>query len=440
VSITAYLNKRVDNAPLILFRICFGFLLAWQSFYDIYDNKIYILYLEPKHLFPFIGFEWVHPLPGYGMYIYHIVMGILGLCVCAGFLYRYSLSAFTLLWTGLYVMQKSSYNNHHFLIILLCLLMLIMPANRYASLDYRLRPALKKYSMPQWCSAIIIVQVFMLYFFAGVAKLYPGWIDGSHMMLIFKAHLNPAWLFITQSHWFHLFIAWGGILFDLLIIPALLYRRTRMVATAAMVFFHLFNFYTLDIGIFPFLSIAFLPFFFSPEKIRQLVFPRKAPLPADEVNDITDAKNTAIIKYILFPYAIVQLILPLRPYLIRGNVFYTEEGNRIAWRMKLTVKSGRVTFRVAERPGGKQKIFNISMLYTPFQIKKLSTKPDMIWQAAQLIKQEYAKQGKNVAVYATAYASLNGRPERLIIDPKADLAAAKWDYFFHNEWILLNDD
>ncbi|MFP9099389.1 HTTM domain-containing protein [Flavobacterium sp. RHBU_24] len=440
MSVAAYLNKRVDNAPLVLFRICFGFLLAWQSFYDIYDDKIYVLYVEPKHHFPFLGFEWVHPLPGYGMYIYHIVMGILGLCICAGLLYRYSLTAFTLLWGGLYVMQKTSYNNHHYLIILLCLLMLVVPANRYASIDCRLKPALKKYSMPQWCRVIIIVQVFVLYFFAGVAKLYPDWMDGSHMGLVFKAHQNPAWLFITQNHWFHLFISWGGIVFDLLIIPALLYNRTRLVAAAATVFFHLFNFYTLNIGIFPFLSIAFLPFFFSPEKTRQLVFPKKPPVPADEATHAATAKNNAIIKYILFPYVIIQLFLPLRPYLIEGNVFYTEEGSRLAWRMKLTLKSGRVTFRVAERPQGKQKIFNISNLYTPFQIYKMSTKPDMIWQAAQLIKQEYAKKGKDVSVYVTAYVKLNNHPERLIIDPKADLAAAKWDYFFHNEWILLNED
>lgn len=438
MGITAYLTKRINNAPLILFRICFGFLVAWQSFYDIYDNKIYALYILPKHFFPFIGFEWLHPLPGNGMYVYHAVMGVAALCVCVGFMYRYSLGLVTLLWGGLYFMQKTSYNNHHYLILLLCLIMLIMPANRYASVDSRLKPSIKKYSMPQWCTIIFVAQLFILYFYASVAKLYPDWMDGSHMALIFRIHNNPKYVFITQSHYFHLFLSWGGMLFDLLIIPALLYRRTRIFATCALLFFHLFNFYTLDIGIFPFLSIAFLPFFYPADKVSKLFF-RKKPLADDLGVNTTLAKNTAIVKYVLYPYLFIQLLLPLRPYFIKGNVFYTEEGSRIAWRMKLTAKSGKAVFYVAELPGGKPQVFDINTLYTPYQIRKMSPRPDMIWQAAQQIKQEYEKKGKNVAVYVTAIARLNSHPKRLIIDPKADLAAAKWDYFFHNDWILLND-
>lgn len=438
VGLLSYLTKRVDNAPLILFRICFGFLLAWQSFYDIYDGKAYILYIEPKHLFPFIGFEWLQPLPGYGMYVYHIIMGIAALGVCAGLFYRYSLTLLTLLWAGLYFMQKTSYNNHHYLILLLCLILFIMPANRYASADCYIRPALKKYSMPRWCVTIIIVQLFIVYFFASVAKIYPGWLNGSHARLQYANYANVPYLWFVKKHIFHLFIAWGGVLFDMFIIPALLFKRTRTAATVAMIFFHLFNFCTLEIGIFPALSIAFLPFFYPPDTVRKFFFPKKPALQS-AIEDDVQPDTTPIIKYILFPFAAVQLLLPLRPYLIPGNVFYTEEGSRIAWRMKLTVKSGEVTFRVAEKPGGSKKVFDISTLYTPFQIKKMSPRPDMIWQAAQRIKQLYAKQGKDVAVYATAYASLNGTPKRLIINPETDLATAQWDYFSHSDWILLND-
>ncbi|MGB7393001.1 MAG: HTTM domain-containing protein [Pricia sp.] len=32
--------------------------------------------------------------------------------------------------------------------------------------------------------------------------------------------------------------------------------------------------------------------------------------------------------------------------------------------------------------------------------------------------------------------SINGKPYRAFIDPKVDLAAAKWHHFRHNEWIL----
>lgn len=64
---TSFLTKRVDNAPLILFRIAFGVLMAWHAFSEIIDGTVYKLYIKPKYFFPFIGFEWLKPLPGNGM-------------------------------------------------------------------------------------------------------------------------------------------------------------------------------------------------------------------------------------------------------------------------------------------------------------------------------------------------------------------------------------
>ena len=64
----------------------------------------------------------------------------------------------------------------------------------------------------------------------------------------------------------------------------------------------------------------------------------------------------------------------------------------------------------------------------------------MIWQMAQRIKKEYQQKGIDVSVYANTLASINGRPFKKLIDPKVDLAEADWDYFFHNDWILLHDD
>src|SRR5690606_15711191 len=110
---------------------------------------------------------------------YFALMGLFGFFVMIGYKYRWSLAAFTLMWTAVYLMQKASYNNHYYLLILLCLLMLVQPANRYLSVDARQNPAIRDISMPRWSALIIILQLWIVYTFAAIAKLYPDWLNYS---------------------------------------------------------------------------------------------------------------------------------------------------------------------------------------------------------------------------------------------------------------------
>ena len=182
------LYKPIDNAPLIIFRIFFGLLLALESFGAIATGWVKRVFIEPEFTFSHIGLEWLQPLPGNGMYFYYIIMGFLGLMVMLGYKYRWSLLAFTILWSGVYFMQKSNYNNHYYLLILISIIMLVLPANKYASLDAKINPEIKSLTMPQWCSWVMIGQVAIMYFFAALAKFYPGWLDGSFPKLLFYNH------------------------------------------------------------------------------------------------------------------------------------------------------------------------------------------------------------------------------------------------------------
>ena len=110
------LFKRIDNAPLIIFRIFFGLLLAAESFGAIATGWVRRVFVDAQFTFSHIGMEWLQPLPGNGMYFYFVVMGISGILVMLGYRYRLSLLTFTILWAGVYFMQKSSYNNHYYLL------------------------------------------------------------------------------------------------------------------------------------------------------------------------------------------------------------------------------------------------------------------------------------------------------------------------------------
>src|SRR5690606_39692624 len=120
---------------LIFFRLIFGLLIFLESAGAIFTGWVKRVFVDPAFTFTFIGFEWLTPLPGYGMYFYYALMAVFGLMVMVGFFYRFALTSFTILWTATYLMQKTSYNNHYYLLILFCLIMLILPAHRWLSVD-----------------------------------------------------------------------------------------------------------------------------------------------------------------------------------------------------------------------------------------------------------------------------------------------------------------
>lgn len=428
------LFKRVDNTPLVVFRILFGLLISFECYGAILTGWVKRTLIEPAFTFTFIGFEWLQPLPGNGMYFYFLVMGTLGLCISLGYRYRWSMVLFTLMWTGAYLMQKTSYNNHYYLLILVSFLMCFMPAARYASLDSRKNPSIRGIDMPAWVKWVVISQLFIVYTFAAIAKIYGDWLDFSIIAILLKGKasypLIGDWL---QNPWVHSIIGVMGIVFDLFIVPALLWKPTRKWAFGFSIFFHLFNSVIFQIGIFPYLSLAFTVFFFPPETIRRIFLPGKTPYSGHEVR-IPTYKSALFIGFII--YFALQVALPLRHYFIKDDVLWTEEGHRMSWRMMLRTRAGTVQFVVENKKTGEKNMVPPGMYLSSKQLEKVSCYPDYIWQFAQFLKKEYAAEGKDVSVYARARVSINGRRLEPFTDPTVDLAAEKWDPFRHHSWIL----
>ena len=131
----SFLFKPINNVSLVLFRIILGALIAIESFGAIATGWVKRVFIEPQFTFSFIGFEWLQPFEGFGMYYYYIIMGLLGICISAGYKYRWSMLSFALLWSASYLMQKSSYNNHYYLLMLIAFVMSFLPANKRLSID-----------------------------------------------------------------------------------------------------------------------------------------------------------------------------------------------------------------------------------------------------------------------------------------------------------------
>jgi len=430
-----WLFTQIDNSALVVFRIIFGFLIALEAIGAIFTGWIRRSLIEPQETFNFIGFDFLQPLPGNGMLYYYGLMGLFGILVMLGYKYRISIIAYTIMWSGVYLMQKSSYNNHYYLLMLLCIIMSFLPANRFAALDSRNNPSLRSISMPRWVWLVIVVQMWIVYTYAAVAKLYPDWLDGSFPSVLMKSKQNY-WLVgeFLQQQWVHYSIASFGLLFDLLIIPLLLWRKTRIYAFVAAVFFHLFNSFIFHIGIFPYLALAITLFFFPSEKIDKWFLRNKKEY--YNLNEIIIPSFRKPLLVLLSAWFIVQIALPLRHHFFQDNVLWTEEGHRLSWRMMLRSKSGQCEFKVVEA-GSRDTIYvDKSQYLSRKQMGAVKSKPDLIWQFAQRLKKEYSEEGKNVQVFVNAKVSVNGRPFQQFIDPKVDLAGEKWHHFKHHHWIL----
>lgn len=429
-----FLFKHIDNSGLALFRVVFGFLIAMEAFGAILTGWVQRTLVEPDFTFNFIGFDFLQYLQGPQLYVYFVVMGIFGVFVMLGFKYRVSMLLYALMWTAVYLLQKSSYNNHYYLMMLLCWIMAFLPANRWYSLDARINPEIKSGSMPQWVLLVLILQVWIVYTYASIAKFYPGWLDGSMAALLMRGK-RDYWLVgdLLQQSWVHWAITYTGILFDLLIVPLLLWRRTRLAAFIIGIFFHLFNSIIFQIGIFPYMSIAFALFFFSPEILNRRFFPDKKVYIAGEVI-VPKHKNVLIIGFSI--YFIFQIGLPSRHWFFKDDVLWTEEGHRLSWRMMLRSRSGTLQIYIADKDTGIREKYEHTALLGYKQQGAVKSKPDMMWQLAQRIKKLEQEKGRDVGVYFDSFLSINGSEYSRFIDPDVDLAAEKWYPFKHHEWIL----
>ncbi|MGB1247714.1 MAG: HTTM domain-containing protein, partial [Chitinophagales bacterium] len=347
-----------------------------------------------------------------------------------------------------YLMQKSSYNNHYYLVWLVSGIMAYVPAHAYQSIDAKNNPNLRSLTTPKWVLIAFKLQIALVYIYAAIAKLYPGWYENKFLGIRLNdaAHWFentmqiPAMTTLLRYEPFQYFLTYSGIAFDFLIIPMLLIKKTRKIAFIGLLTFHLMNSIILQIGIFPYFAIAFAIFYFPADYIERLFFRKKRTLTAEKSLATPDNKSKVFITIVLAVYFAIQLFLPIRHWLIPGDVLWTEEGHRLSWRMMLRTKSilHYAQFTVKIPATQTSEPINLFDYVTKSQAGDLSMKPDMIWQFAQYLEKEYQKNGveDEIEVYVYTKIGVNGSDFYLLADPDVDLTAVNWNYFGHQDWLL----
>lgn len=445
----AALHRPVDPASLVLFRVSFGLLNLLSILRFAAKGWIEEIYIRPTFHFSYWGFEWITPWQGQGMYGHFVILGLAALWLTVGFFYRLSALVFFLAFTSLELMEKATYLNHYYFISVVSFLMIFLPLGEVGSWDAWRSKREPRRTLPAWMLWTLRIQLGLVYFFAGLAKLKPDWLLEAQPLrtwLLARSEFPLLGPLFTQS-WVAYLMSWTGMLFDLTVFFFLITPRTRRMAYVAVLAFHLLTGLLFHIGMFPWIMIGLTLLFFEPSWPRHLpllgtLCAKLLPMPttADAPTPAEQPAQTSLLRgwgaWALSLHFLIQLLLPLRHHLYPGPVTWNEEGMRFAWHVMLIEKSGAVEYRVEESSTGKHWRVNPREYLTDLQTKAMATQPDMILSFAHWLAELYRLRGHpQVRIYASTRVALNGRSGQPLIDPTVDLVQER-DGLAPKAWIL----
>jgi vitamin K-dependent gamma-carboxylase len=420
----AYLAAPVDQASLSAFRALFGGVLAFAAVRFIAKGWVASQYIAPRFHFSYPGLAFIRPLPGSGMYWHFAALAAAALGLALGYRQRLCAGLLALGWTYVELLDRASYLNHYYLVCLMAWLLVFMPA------DGTLR---RRASMPRGLLLTLRWQVGCVYVFAGLAKLNADWLLRAQPLRIWLAARGDipwlgAWLAQPVSAFG---ASWFGALFDLTIVLFLLWPRTRKLAFLAVLAFHALTGWLFPIGMFPWLMSACATLFFDPAWPRRWLPPMAAALPAA----VAAPRGTA---WLLALHCALQTLLPLHHHLLTRDSAWTYDGFDFAWKVMVAEKAGSVRFRARDRRNGAERCVAPDSYLNAAQEQALAQDPRLIRALArQIARDAQARSGREFAVYADAFATLNGRPAQRLIAAAVDLTREP----LPADWIVaLRDD
>ena len=431
----------VDNAGATFFRIGFGGLMAGWAWNYLASGRVTRLYVDPVFNFTYYGFDWVAPLPGNGMYVHFVAIMLLSLMIAAGFLYRFASCAFAIAMIYVFLLDRTNYQNHYYLICLFGCLLPLLPLNRNVSIDAWRNPAILTQTTPAWVYWAIRFHVGVPYFFGGIAKLTPDWLLGQPMGLFLSTKTSiPVIGSLVSLPSAGLAMSWMGLLFDLLIVPALLWRKTRVAAYLLCLAFHLMNAVLFKIHVFPWFMIVATTIFFDPAWPRRLLTmgqAAKASLAADSSATDRCQRPAKWIVLVVSAYVLFHFLWPLRSRLYGNEPSWDERGHLFSWRMMLRAKEVGLGYAIVDPETGRVANVDHKQFIDAEQSEKFGRDPELILLMAHFIANRFeSEMGRRPQVYAFVLASLNGRKAQLMIDPNVDLAAQPRGQLGQRDWVM----
>jgi len=422
----------VSGASLGVVRVALGVVAVLVPLRTLVYGWADSLYASPSHRFTYLGLGWV-PQPGpVGIRFLLLAVAAAGTGLMVGRHVRRWAAVLVVSFGWVEAIDATTYLNHYWFVTLLAALALVAPLSGR-------RPVAAGWV---W---LFRFQVAVVYAFAGIAKLQPDWLFEAlplRLWLPARADFPVVGHLLTVPFTAHV-LSVAGAAFDCLVVPGLLWRRTRPFAWTALVAFHVSTWLLFPIGVFPWLMIAVSTVFWSPDwpdRARERLNLGSGAVPPGQPGD--DVERSRVRTRLTIAAAVVwvavQIALPLRHLAYPGDHRWTAEGYRFGWNVLLVERSGSVTFIVHDPAADRTWTADLEPIYTPNQIRVMSGEPDLILQAAHTIARLEAEAGRKVEVRVDAWLSFNGRPAERWIDPTVDLAAEPTS-LDPKHWILPRD-
>ena len=445
--VNQYLFKETSILPLVGFRIIFGMLMVIGTLRFLLNGWVNQLYIQPKFYFGFI--DGISPLPGNWMYLPFILLLIGAIGILFGAFYRISTILAFVSFTYIEVLDKTNYLNHYYFVSLVLFLLCFVPANAYLSWDSKRNTSIQKTVVPQWTIRILQLQLAVVYFFAGVAKINPDWLMHAQPLSIWlQAYRDlPIVGDYFATSWLAFAFSWFGCIYDLTIPFFLLGNKTRPYAYFFVVVFHIVTWLLFPIGVFPWVMI-FSTLIFFPATFHEKWLSKVATWfrwEKDKNVLPSHYQTNKIITSFLLVYVFLQLFLPIRSFFNHPQtLFWHEEGMRFSWRVMLMHKEGFATFYVRDKNSKREIQVRNEDFLTVGQIDQMATQPDMIKQYADYLYTQFEDslfqtiQGPfrlhQPSIHAEIYVSLNGRNTQLFLSKKHHLQEKKYTFAPH-KWL-----
>lgn len=419
----------IPSASLGVFRILFGGVMCFSLLRFVLSGWVEELWIRPDFFFKYAWATWMPVWEPTGLHL-HVSLTLLGAVgVMLGLYFRYALLLFAVGFTCLQLMDQVNYLNHYYLVICLTVPLALSPAGQTLSLDCRWRKVPFQNEIARWYVDLIRFQIALVYIFAAIAKIGEDWLLYGQPLSIWlsaRGDLPLIGPILTQPIT-AIAMSWTGFLYDLLIVPALLWQRSRILAYLLVIGFHSMTWLLFDIGIFPILMTLATPIFFTPSwpygflKVFKLNLVGSGSQNGHRVSAPESTFSTPL-KVFLVLWCSFHIIFPLRCFVLDDNVLWSERGMRYSWRVMVREKMGSLTYRVKASDSQRQWEVNPKAYLTARQLSEMSGQPDMIIQLSHWVKQRFeARLGKPVEVFADVWVSLNGRSPQRLINPNVDL-------------------
>nr|XP_054919472.1 vitamin K-dependent gamma-carboxylase-like [Dermacentor andersoni] len=461
---TLWLHTPCDPSSLAIARILFGAVMILDQPEERGLAFVEERWGDPKECrFPL--FSFLKPLSLEGMYCIHLIMLLGAIGICTGAFFKKSCMAFLLPYWFIFLLEKSRWNNHSYLYGLITVLLSVTGAHHLWSVDCWRKSGIRNTDIPKWNYVLLRLQVFLVYFIAGLKKTDRDWIGG-HSMDGLARH----WVFdlfklvMTEEQVDTYVVHWGGFLLDLTVGFLMIGTAVRPVGVLFCVLFNTMNSRMFAIGMFPYVMIVLTTIFFDyswPKKVA-------AVLPLCIRNAVPDLSASRpdfsrcwypgrckgnvqcigspraerrlcrwkMTAFLLCLHVVLQLFLPYSHGLTKGYNTWTQGSYGYSWDMMVhNWRPVHIKLVLYDNAAHKTHFLDPEKFTTS---KRWHHQADMVVQFAHCIsdrfRQDYGM--KDVEIYVDVWMSLNGRFAQRMYDPTVNILEQPWSPFVEVPWVM----